>query len=150
MVCTHCGANNSDEDQFCQKCGKRLDAMNNDNSTLLASPPIPATPYEGSPYTNYKPPEPIYPPPPPDIPYQNMLNPYESKPFPRSYGKKWYLVAIGVLIVVLLLGVGGVELGKLVKGNPQVNSGNTQNSGHANGNTPTIIATPTLMQTPST
>ncbi len=142
MFCTHCGSGNSEEALFCQKCGKQLEATNNDSPTLLASPPISAPPYESSPFTTYGPSEPIYPPPPPVEPPYSALNPYEIGPSTRTSSNRKYLIIITILVVMLV--GGGVFVGILLgKGNSQVNTGHTPGIAKT-------IAPPTPTQIPAT
>src|SRR6266700_1877115 len=39
MYCIQCGANNTDEALFCQRCGKSLKTETNDDDATLYSPP---------------------------------------------------------------------------------------------------------------
>ena len=132
MVCTRCGANNSNEALFCQKCGKRLEVIND-------RPTLPASPYEYSPYTNYGSPEPTYPPPPPTVISENIVKPFTQT---HTYNRKIYLTIITAL-VIMLIGAGilaGIILGR---GGFQTNAGNTQS---ITGVTPTlarVLPTPT-------
>lgn len=144
MFCIQCGASNSDEAAFCQKCGKRFEIAGQDGSTLLS--PLP---YVNSPYSTYGSSEPIYPPPPPGKLYESSSAAFEQHP-PQSHSNIKYLIAIGVL-VIMLLGAGVFELGQLVKGNPQTNSGTTQQGTvPITHNTATTITTPTPTQIPGT
>lgn len=40
MFCNQCNANNADDANFCQQCGKRLGTTGLDKSTLLSSSPV--------------------------------------------------------------------------------------------------------------
>src|SRR6266566_1087750 len=40
MICSHCRANNADDANFCQQCGKRLGTTGLDEPTFLSSPPV--------------------------------------------------------------------------------------------------------------
>ncbi len=83
MFCNQCGASNADKALFCQKCGKRLEGTAPNESTSLSPPPtVPASPYGSFSYasTEYGSTEPNFPPPPPlDLPYDVLSNPYEQK-----------------------------------------------------------------------
>jgi hypothetical protein len=133
MICSQCGANNSDEAIFCQKCGKRLETRGQNESTLLSPPPI--SPYENFPYAAPGLSEPNYPPPPPGIPYEYTSTPYEPKPPLRPHSYRRYLIVIAVLVMILL-SAGFFELGQLLKGNAQ-------------GNTTTVTPTAIPSSTPS-
>jgi hypothetical protein len=129
MICSQCGANNSDGATFCQKCGKGLETIEQNESTLLSPLPLPASPYENFSYTVPSSSEPNYPPPPPSIPYESISTPYEPKPPLRSHSNRRYLIVIAVLVAILL-SAGFYELGQLLKGNSQ---------GNTNTTTPTAI-----------
>src|ERR1051326_318112 len=45
MFCNHCRANNADDANFCQQCGKRLGTTGLDEPTFLSSPPVYASTY---------------------------------------------------------------------------------------------------------
>ena len=51
MYCVNCGAKNSSEATFCQKCGKQLYTTDEDEPTVSANPPTLSSPYEYTPYT---------------------------------------------------------------------------------------------------
>jgi regulation of enolase protein 1 (concanavalin A-like superfamily) len=94
MICSQCGANNSDEDIFCQKCGKGLETTGQNESTLLSPPPVPASPYENFSYIYPGSSEPNYPPPP-----------------PPQYRTRFSLVVgivSGIAVSILILGSVGV------------------------------------------
>src|SRR5947209_878353 len=104
MICSQCGAKNSDEAVFCQKCGKRLETTGQIEFTLLSPPPIPASPYKNFSYTVPNTSEPNYPPPPPSISYESTSSPYTPTPPLRSHSNRRYLIVIAVLVAILLIG----------------------------------------------
>jgi NADH:ubiquinone oxidoreductase subunit 5 (subunit L)/multisubunit Na+/H+ antiporter MnhA subunit len=44
MYCVHCGADNPDTAQYCQRCGKPLPIIDQDEPTVLTVPPVPSSP----------------------------------------------------------------------------------------------------------
>ena len=135
MICSQCGANNSDEAIFCQKCGKQLETTGQIEFTLLSPPPVPASPYENFSYTVPGSSERNHPPPPPSIVHESTSTPYEPKPPLRSHSNRRYLIVIAVLIA-LLIGLGGFEVGQLVKGNQQGAISNTSSLSNHSGTVP--------------
>ena len=123
MICSQCGAKNSDEAIFCQKCGKQLETTGQFASTLPSPPPVPASDYENIHYPVPGSSEPNYPPPPPGILYERTTTPDESKLPLRPHSNRRYLIVIAVL-VALLVGVGGFAMGQVVNGHLQGNISN--------------------------
>ena len=70
MICNHCRANNADDANFCQQCGKRPGTTGLDEPTFLSSPPIYVSAYgsTSSGRDAYHLMEPGTPPPPPPPP----------------------------------------------------------------------------------
>ena len=50
MYCVNCGAKNSSEVTFCQKCGKQLYTTDQDEPTVSTNPPALLSPYGDTPY----------------------------------------------------------------------------------------------------
>jgi hypothetical protein len=141
MICQHCGATNADEALFCQKCGKRLAMVDEDKSTLYS--PLPASSYEEPPYSHYNLSEPIYPPPPPALPYGSAFTPYQETVAPRSHTNRIYLSIITIL-VIMLVGAGvfvGIVLGKANSPGNRT----AKNSNAPTGTTPTSAPHDTLL-----
>ena len=147
-MCSQCGAKNSDEAIFCQKCGKRLETTGQKESTLLSPLPVPASPYENFSYPVPDASKPHYPPPPPGIPYESTSTPYEPKPPLRPHSNRRYLIVIAVF-VAMLVGVGGFELGQLVNGHQQGNSSNTPSPSNDSGTIPANTAQASTTFTPT-
>lgn len=131
MICTRCGAMNSDGALFCLKCGNRLE-VRNDNPMLS----LPTSPYEQPQFTNYGSADAPYSPPPLVANPGNRPVSFNQSP---NNNRGMYLIIITVL-VIMLIGAGffvGILLGK---SNFQPNAGNTQSITNV---TPAITSTAT-------
>jgi len=115
MICSHCRANNADDANFCQQCGKRLGTTGLDEPTFLSSPPVYVSAYgsTSSARNAYRsiesgtPP----PPPPPGVHTGGSAIPYEQQPplqarRQKSRRKRWIVLSCLGLIVLLVAAVG--------------------------------------------
>lgn len=131
MFCIHCGKENAEEALFCQRCGKKFGTTPQDASVTLSPPPyagpavpyqsqidqtqqaaLPLSPYGGSAYTAYGSSEPISPPPPPNLLYGGIANPYDNQlplvtPRKKSRRGLWIILSSIGVILLLLIAVGG-------------------------------------------
>src|ERR1700682_721853 len=108
MLCIHCGAENSVTAIFCQKCGKRLETTEQNEPTLLSPSGEPASPYENLFYTVPDSSGPIYPPPPPGIPYGSTSTSDQPSPSPPRRRLSAGLTSLIVGVVFLLIAGSGV------------------------------------------
>ncbi len=132
MNCIYCGASNSDEAVFCQKCGKQLELTALSIPTSITPPNLPISTYES---TEYAPSEPSIPPPPFITHYGGGSNPYEQQASPRSHTNRGYRIVIATLVIMLI--TAGVLVGILIeKGNTLVTTNNTSNTPNQAGTIP--------------
>lgn len=114
MFCSQCRANNADNANFCQHCGKQLATMGLDEATELSSPPVYVSTY-ASPSSGrdaYRSIESSIPPPPPPpgalavdgaIPdEQHPLQAHRQK----SRRRRWIMLSCLAIIVLLMAAVG--------------------------------------------
>ncbi len=112
MYCIHCGANNPADATFCQKCGKQLDSINQEDATVLTAPPTPASPYNSNARTSspYDTSEPISAPPPPldqlsgaraDTSTPRLLQTPQ-----RSKSRRRYIIGLALVVLIVLAAVG--------------------------------------------
>lgn len=121
MICSHCRANNADDANFCQRCGKRLGTTGLDEPTWLSSPPVYTSTYgstssERNAYRSIEPGTPPPPPgaitstppppPPPGIHAADGAIPYEQQPplqaRRQKNSRRWWIVLSCLGLIVLL------------------------------------------------
>jgi hypothetical protein len=115
MFCSHCRANNADDANFCQQCGKRLGTTGLDESTFLSSPPVYVSTHGSTSslrnaYRSIESGTPP-PPPPPDALTGGSATPVEQHlPLQarrqKSRRKRWIMLSCLGLIVLLAAAVG--------------------------------------------
>lgn len=137
MNCMDCGAGNSDEAVFCQRCGKQLEPTRFGIPTSLTPPNASASSHGNLSYESkeYASAEPSYPPPPPITHYGS--NPYEQPPL-RSHTNMRYLIVIAVLVLMLITSGGLVGI--------LIEKGNTQ--GTASNPTSTVVTSTPIPASP--
>lgn len=113
MFCSRCRANNADNANFCQQCGKPLGTMGLDEPTVLSSPPVYVSTYgnTSSGRTAYQPTQPIIPPPPPGVLAVGIAPPFEQHPplharRQKSRRRPWIMLSCLAVIILLLAVVG--------------------------------------------
>jgi hypothetical protein len=107
-TCDNCGSIRDANDTFCGNCGKSFGIpaaeVNNPTVTDGAAKQSRTTPISDA--------------------TQSIYTPHLSLPSLRSTSNLRYLILIAIL-VTMLIGATSFELGQVVKGNQQVNNGNT-------------------------
>src|SRR5215472_14596428 len=113
MICSHCRANNADDANFCQRCGKRLGTTGLDEPTWLSSPPVYTSTYGSisSGRNTYYSIEPGTPPPPPGVHAADGAIPYEQQPPLQTRRQKnlrrwWIMLSCLGLLALLATAVG--------------------------------------------
>jgi zinc-ribbon domain len=110
MYCVNCGAKNSPEATFCQKCGKPLVAIDQDAPTVSTNPPALSSPYGDTPYatTPSTSADTVFaPPPPPGVP--EIASSSELPTAPRAQRPKrrrGYFLALALIVLLVLVAVG--------------------------------------------
>jgi hypothetical protein len=115
MFCSHCRANNANDANFCQQCGKRLGTTGLDESTFLSSPPVYVSTHGSTSslrnaYRSIESGTP--PPPPPDALIGGSATPVEQHlPLQarrqKSRRRRWIVLSCLGVILLLAAAVGG-------------------------------------------
>jgi hypothetical protein len=108
MYCVHCGVENQTGATFCQKCGKQLPTIDQDEPTVSTIPPTLASPYGSTPSTAS---DTVFAPPLP--PHASSLgeraNSPELPPAPsaqRPQRRRGYFIALALIVLLVLVAVG--------------------------------------------
>jgi hypothetical protein len=108
MYCVHCGVENQTGATFCQKCGKQLPTIDQDEPTVSTIPPTLSSPYGSTPSTAS---DTVFAPPPPPHASSSgeRANSPELPPAPsaqRPQRRRGYFIALALIVLLVLVAVG--------------------------------------------
>jgi zinc-ribbon domain len=111
VYCVHCGAENPTNATFCQKCGKRLPATDQDEPTILTVPSTPSMSYDNTPYSNTPSTssETVFAPPPPPShipPSGEISSPASYPPAQRPKRRRGFILSLMIIVLVVIIAVG--------------------------------------------
>jgi uncharacterized membrane protein YvbJ len=123
MYCTNCEENNPPDAAFCQKCGKKLDTINQDDATVMTVPPVSSSSLNNGAMNNsqFYTPEPISAPS-PSLSQASGEKVIPSTPeFPqatsRPRGRRRYFIGLALLALIVVAIVGANAFGNHSKPN---------------------------------
>jgi uncharacterized membrane protein YvbJ len=111
VYCVHCGAENPTDATFCQKCGKRLPTIDQDELTVSSIPSTLSTPYNDTPYSNIPstPAETVFarPPLPSHVPtIDEKASPSKLPPGQKPKRRRGLILSLITIMLVVIIAVG--------------------------------------------
>jgi uncharacterized membrane protein YvbJ len=111
VYCVHCGAENPADATFCQKCGKRLPMIDQDELTVSSIPSTLSTPYGNTPYTNTpsSSSDTVFAPPPPPShipPVGEKASPSGLTPAQKPKRRRGLIFSFVIIAILVIVAVG--------------------------------------------